>query len=122
MDVTPMIPADRQVIDTYGPGLFRVANTVYTHPVIVFPDRVAAWAVTDFPNLKLEDFAEVAAASVEILLIGSGAKMQLMHSSLKRALRDAGIRADVMDTGAACRTYNVLLAEERRVAAALLPV
>lgn len=124
MDITPIIPADRQVIDTYGAGRFRVSNTVHEGAVIVFPDRTVGWAAKGFAELSLADFEPVTKADpgVEVLLLGSGPKMQLLPSALRRQLKDAGVVVDVMDTGAACRTYNVLLAEGRRVAAALLPV
>ncbi|HLY56713.1 MAG TPA: Mth938-like domain-containing protein, partial [Stellaceae bacterium] len=60
--------------------------------------------------------------AVAILLVGTGKAMQPFPRPVRQALRDAGITVDAMDTGAACRTYGVLLAEERRVAAALLPL
>jgi uncharacterized protein len=124
MDVTPIIPADRQVIDTYGPGMFRVSNMLYQGPVIVQPDVTKPWEVAGFSALTLDSFATITQADpkVEVLLLGCGAKMQLLPSALRKALRDAGVVVDVMDSPAACRTYNVLLAEGRRVAAALLPV
>ncbi|MQP65358.1 hypothetical protein GE253_08355 [Niveispirillum sp. SYP-B3756] len=124
MDVTPIIPADRQVIDTYGPGIFRVSNRLYQGAVIVQPDVTHPWDVSGFAGLVLESFALITQADpkVEVLLLGCGAKMQLLPSALRKALREAGVVVDVMDSPAACRTYNVLLAEGRRVAAALLPV
>ncbi|MDG5494175.1 Mth938-like domain-containing protein [Niveispirillum sp. BGYR6] len=124
MDVTPIIPADRQVIDTYGPGMFRVSNRLYQEPVIVQPDVTHPWDVSGFAGLTLESFSLITQADpkVEVLLLGCGAKMQLLPSALRKALREAGVVVDVMDSPAACRTYNVLLAEGRRVAAALLPV
>ena len=124
MDVTPLIPADRQVIDAYGPGIFRVSGTLYEGPVLVFPDHTQQWETGGFAELSVESFSVIRGAepAVEILLLGSGPKMGLLPSKLRRELREAGIVVDVMETGAACRTYNVLLSEERRVAAALLPV
>jgi len=124
MDVTPLIPADRQVIDAYGPGTFRVSGTLYEGPMLVFPDHAQTWSVSSFAGLTVESFRPVQMADppVEILLLGSGAKMGLLPSRLRQDLRAAGIVVDVMETGAACRTYNVLLSEARRVAAALLPV
>ncbi len=124
VDITPIIPADRQVIDTYAPGRFRVSNVVYEGAVIVFPDRTIAWDVPGFANLTEDHFAAVLAADPkpDVLLLGSGARMQLLPSALRKALREQGLVLDVMDSPAACRTYNVLLAEGRRVAAALLPV
>ncbi|WP_044562217.1 Mth938-like domain-containing protein [Azospirillum sp. B4] len=124
MDITPLIPADRQVIDAYGPGRFRVSNVVYETPIIVFPDRTIAWPVTDFASLRADDFAALIAEqpALEIVLLGTGVAMQLFPSALRRAVKEQGLGGiDAMDTGAACRTYNVLLAEGRRVATALFP-
>ncbi len=125
MDITPLIRADRQIIQGYGPGFFRVGGTVYNSPIIVFPDRVAAW---DFRGeadaLGIGDFQNLfeSAGETEVVLFGSGAKMQFIKPAIRRAFIDRGLALESMDTGAACRTYNVLLAEERRIAAALLPV
>lgn len=123
-DITPIIPSDRQVIDGYGDGQFCVSGKWRTGAVVVLPDRTQPWEVPDFSALTVEDFAMVVAAQprVELLLLGSGAKMQLLPKALRQSLRAAGLVVEVMDTGAACRTYNVLLAEGRRVGAALLPV
>lgn len=122
MDVTPIIPADRQFIDSYGAGRFRVSGTVHEGSILVFPDRTLAWPVAAFDDLRADDFRLLAEAdpSLEIVLLGCGARMALLPPSLRRAIRETGLNIDVMDTGAACRTYNVLLSEERRVAAALI--
>ena len=124
VDITPVIPADRQVIDSCQPGYFRVSNTVHAHPIVVFPDRTVAWPVAAFDALTVEDFALVTAAEpkVEVLLLGSGPRMALPPKGLRQGLKAAGLSVDVMETGAACRTYTVLLAEGRRVAAALFPL
>jgi uncharacterized protein len=124
VDITPIIPADRQVIDGYGPGRFHVSGKTHEGALLVFPDHVEPWAVDDFASLTAESFSSVVTAEpkVEILLLGGGAKAQLLPSALRKHLREHGVVVDVMDSGAACRTYNVLLSEERRVAAALLPV
>lgn len=122
MDLTPVLPQGLQVVNAYGPGMFRVAGAAYGGSIIVFPDRTLDWPVTAFGDLRVEDFAEVVAADpqVEVLLLGCGERMILPPAGLRAALRQAGISLEPMDTGAACRTYNVLLAENRRVAAALL--
>ncbi len=122
MEITPLIPGDRQVIDGYGPGLFRVTGQVYHTSILVFPDRTLEWPVRTMNALTLEAFAEVMANTppVEVLLLGVGARNQLIPEALRAGLRDAGIVLDAMDSGAACRTYNILMAEDRRVAAALI--
>ena len=121
MDVTPQLPAGRQLIQGYGPGGFRIANTRHDGPVLVFPERTIVWPVAGFDQITAESLAEIAAAEprVELLLLGTGPVMRLLAAPLRAHFRGLGIMLDAMDTGAACRTYNVLMAEERRVAAAL---
>ena len=120
--MTPLIPGDRQLIAAYGPGLFRVSGVIHEQSIIVFPDRTEDWAITSFDQIDADSFAAVAAAvpPVEVLLLGTGARHEFVPPALRRTLREAGIALDTMDTGAACRTYNVLMAEDRRVAAALI--
>ncbi|HXQ51782.1 MAG TPA: Mth938-like domain-containing protein [Stellaceae bacterium] len=122
MDVTPLIPADRQVIESYGSDGFRVSGAAHSGAIIVFPDATRAWSVAAMDQVTLASLDPVIArGGVEILLIGCGRRMALVAKELRASLKAAGIVVDAMDTGAACRTYNVLLAEDRRVAAALLP-
>ncbi|CAO3421000.1 Mth938-like domain-containing protein [Azospirillum doebereinerae] len=123
-DITPMIPSDRQVIDGYGKGQFCVSGQWRVGAVIVLPDRTLPWSATEVASLTDADFAPVREATpkVELLLLGTGPTMKLVPKALRQELRAAGIVVEFMDSGAACRTYNVLLAEGRRVAAALLPV
>jgi uncharacterized protein len=112
------------VIDAYGGGGFRVDGESVRGSVIVLPERMVAWDVTEAGGITLESLEPVVAAAgeVEILLIGTGARFTLVPPALRQALKEKGIAADAMDTGAACRTYNVLRAEGRRVAAALIAV
>ena len=122
MDVTPLIPAGRQVIDSYGAHSFHVSGAGYDGAILVFPDKTVAWPVTALAEVTPESLRPVIEhGGTEILLLGCGKRMQPVRPALRQALRQAGIVVDAMDTGAACRTYNILLAEERRVAAALLP-
>ena len=84
-----------------------------------------SWAAADAASLNIALFDPVRDATdppIELLLIGTGSKIVLLPSRLRAELRGLGLAIEVMDTGAACRTYNVLIGEERRVAAALLPV
>ncbi|HEY3147221.1 MAG TPA: Mth938-like domain-containing protein [Dongiaceae bacterium] len=126
MDVTPLIPQGRQIIDAYGEGGFRISGQRIEGSVIVFPDKVTPWAVGEIGALSAGSLDAVSAAgragSVELLLIGTGARMAQIDRTLRQALRADGVVIEVMDTGAACRTYNVLMAEGRRVAAALIAV
>ena len=121
MDVTPLIPAGRQVIESYGTAGFRVSGTAHAGSILVFADTTVAWPVATFDDVTVERLAPVLArGDISILLLGCGRRMAQVPAELRRALRDGGIVLDAMDTGAACRTYNILLAEERRVAAALI--
>lgn len=126
MDLTPLIPAGRQMVESYGDGRFRISGRVFDGSVIVFSDRTLAWPVRDAGAVTAEDLADVAAAgqagAVDLLLIGCGPQMALLPGALRQTLRDSGVVTEVMDTGAACRTYNVLAAEGRRVAAALIAI
>lgn len=120
----PSDPAAPRVIDAYGNGGFRIGGEAFQGSVLVLPDgRVTSWAA-DLSALSAETFTAVAAASPapEILLLGCGARAVFVPPPVRQSLREAGIVIDAMDTGAACRTYNVLIAEQRRVAAALIAV
>ncbi|WP_420405029.1 Mth938-like domain-containing protein [Nisaea sp.] len=124
MDVTPLIPEGRQLIEAYGDGAFRITGERHAGAVIVFPEETLAWDLSDIAALSLSDFLPVTGRDPvpEILLLGTGRRTEFVLPSLRAAVREKGPVVDIMDTGAACRTYNVLLAEGRRVAAALLPV
>lgn len=124
VNITPAIPEDRQVIDSYGPNRFKVSQVDYEGGIIVFPDKVVSWDVRAVEGLVPEDFEHVidAGDKVDVLLIGTGRKMEFLSPALRQALRDKGVSVDFMETGAACRTYNILLADGRRVAAALMPL
>ncbi len=122
MDLTPRVAADRQVVQAYGGGGFRISQVRHEGGVIVLPDRVLAWPVQAMAELTLESLAPIRESGAELLLIGCGRSMAAVPPQLRQAVRQWGVVIDAMDTGAACRTYNVLLSEERRVAAALIAV
>lgn len=124
MAATPADPAAPRVIDAYGNGGFRIGGETFSGSVIVLPDgSVVSWSA-DIRSLSADSFAAVADASPppEILLLGCGDRAVFVPPTVRKGLRAAGIVIDAMDTGAACRTYNVLIAEQRRVAAALIAV
>lgn len=122
MDVTPLIPAGRQLIQGYGDGGFRISGRRWEGSVLVCPTATVAWAAVTADGASMATLAPLLGTGTELLLLGSGQQMAAMPRRLKADLRAAGIVLDVMDTGAACRTYNVLLSEDRKVAAALIAV
>lgn len=121
-DVTPLIPAGRQVVDSYGRNGFHVSGVAYEGAILVTAEATVAWPVGSVTEVTLDSLSALFDRGIEILLLGCGARMVPVPPALRTALKAKGMVVDAMDTGAACRTYNVLLAEERRVAAALLPV
>ncbi len=126
MDITPAVAPDRQIIEAYGSTGFRVSGKTYAGAVIVFPDATVPWTVSVLTDVTIESLGAImqragTEQAIEILLLGCGRRMMPVPPSLRAQLRQAGVGLDAMDTGAACRTYDVLLTEGRRVAAALLP-
>lgn len=101
-----------------------MANEAYQGSIIVHPGGVIPWPVTAFDEITLETLAPVLAlaGTVDVCLVGCGARLLPLPLALRTALKAAGIPSDPMDTGAACRTYNVLAGEGRAVAAALIAV
>ncbi len=120
LDITPKVPAGRQIVQAYGDGGFRITGEAYDGSVIVFLDRSEAWS----GELTMEGLQPVleAADKPEILVVGCGPSFSLPPEDLRQALRAHGIVLEWMDTAAACRTLNILSIEERAVAAALVAV
>jgi uncharacterized protein len=114
----------RPFIGRYGGGAFHVGDFVQTGPILVLPDRALAWSAPALAALGESDFEAVfaAGAAVELILLGCGRRLVPPAPALRAALKRRRLALEPMDTGAACRTFNVLLAEDRRVAAALYPV
>lgn len=114
----------RKVINGYGDGGFRIAGERVEGSIIVFPERFLAWPVTDARRLHADDLQPLieAAGKIDILLLGCGEGAPAVDPALRALLREHGILVDVMDTGAACRTFNILLTESRAIAAALIAV
>jgi uncharacterized protein len=107
--------------NAYGDGYVEVNAVRRDRSIIVLPDRpVLDWAVDTFDGLTEESFAFVAATDPELVVFGSGDTLRFVHPRLLRPLIERGIGVETMDVRAACRTYNILMAEGRRVAAALL--
>lgn len=104
-------------VEGYGPGFFRIGGHVHAAPLLLTGDRVAPWAgyADPAPLLAL-------AGSVDVVFVGTGAHIAYIPPDFRAALEATGLGVEVMDSPAACRTYNVLLSEGRRIALAVLPV
>ncbi|KAB2850746.1 MAG: hypothetical protein F9K44_03910 [Hyphomicrobiaceae bacterium] len=113
----------RPPIDAYGNGGFRFADMSHRGSLLLLPSGVSGWDVAK-RALEPKDFEAVfeEGAAVELLILGTGASLVRPNAAVREAFRSHGMRLEPMDTGAAARTYNVLLGEGRRVGAALLAV
>jgi uncharacterized protein len=111
----------QNAIARHGPDGVVVNGVEHTESVVVpWRGEVVPWHAGSFESLAAEHFARIAALAPELVLFGSGARLRFPAPALLRPLIDAGIGVETMDTAAACRTYNVLLAEGRSVVAGLL--
>jgi len=117
MHLTEITYSEAQPIDGYGPGFFRVNGQVLRGACLVTPWGAGPWG-------GLEDAATPLAllGKIDVLFVGMGAEIAHIPAAFRQAFEDAGIGVEVMSSPAACRTYNVLLSEGRRIAAAVLPV
>jgi uncharacterized protein len=104
----------------YGEHFVTINGERHEANLVVLPDRVLPWQAAGFDALAEEDFHVFLDMDLEILLLGTGPKQRFPHPKLTRALAEKRVGVEAMDLRAACRTYNILVAEGRRVAAALL--
>jgi uncharacterized protein len=114
----------RAQIDAYGNGGFRFADMSHRGSIVCLPSGIHGWLAGSADTLTPEDFALAIAEAggIDVMLIGLGSEPRPLPRAVKDALKAAGLGHDVMTTGAAVRTYNVLVAEDRNVAAALIAV
>ena len=122
--VMPPVRAVQQSIQSYGNGVFWISGERHSGSVIVLPKVTISWAVDRYEDISSGSIQSVPTdeTDIEILLIGCGKRMGIPRDDVRNYLREFGIISEWMDTGAACRTFNVLLGEDRRVAAALMLV
>ena len=111
-------------IDAYGNGGFRIGAIRHQGSLLITPSRAVEWGTLSIEDLTVDAFDTLAreASDIELLLLGCGPRIALIPSAIRESVRTMGMVLEPMDTGAACRTYNVLLAEKRKVAAALIAV
>ena len=114
----------RNLIEGYGAGGFTISGTRYEGSLIVLPETVLSWDVAEFAALGPDSLAPLAGRrdEIDVLLLGCGPRIELLPRALREPLRGRGLFPEPMETGAACRTFNVLVSEDRRVAAALIAV
>jgi uncharacterized protein len=114
----------RAPIDAYGNGGFRFAGMSHRGSLLCLPSGVYAWPLAQAGAIDAVSLAPVLAEkdALDLLLLGTGPRQELPAGALRGVFLEAGIGLEAMDTGAACRTYNVLLGERRPVAAALIAV
>ncbi len=111
----------KNAITGYGEGYVMVNRQRFERSLVVLPDRIIAdWPATSFEALAPGHLAALAGLDLEIILLGTGARLRFPRPEIMQSLAGSGVGVEVMDVQAACRTYNILLAEDRRVAAALL--
>ena len=108
-------------VTAYGEGFVEVNARRHVQAIVLMPEEpVAHWPVDRFESLQADHFESLLPYKPELVLLGTGARQRFPHPRLTRALTDARVGVEVMDTRAACRTYNILMTEGRRVMAALL--
>jgi len=110
-------------IRAYAAGQVTINQEVYTGSLVVTPQRIiAGWPPTSPAELLAAHFEVIVSLRPELVILGTGARLQFPAPSIIRPLVEAGIGIEIMDTGAACRTYNILMSDGRSVAAALMMI
>lgn len=117
MRLNEVVYTDARPVEGYGPGFFRIGGQVYEGALVVLPTGIAPWGGFDDAQTLLD-----AVEDIDVIFVGTGPEIAHIPEGLRRALEDAGLGVEVMSSPTACRTYNVLLSEGRRVGLALLPV
>lgn len=114
----------RAPVDSYGNGGFRFAEMSHRGSLLMLPSGIYGWDMAEGDPLTAENFQRVIdeAAAIEVLLVGTGKDIRPLPAALKTLFKEHAISSDPMSTGAAVRTYNIMLAEERAVAAAFIAV
>ena len=112
---------DTKLFTAHGADHVMVSGERFGHSIVVLAEEVRSdWVVASFDDLSETHFTYFLALKPDVLLLGTGPTQRFPHPRLYRALTDAGIGIECMDTPAACRTYNILVAEDRKVVAAIL--
>jgi uncharacterized protein len=122
MKMQSVVDPSLNTLTGYGPGWLEINRVRHPQAVMVLPrGEVQPWALSDWTALTAADFEAMLALQPEVVLLGTGSRQHFMHPRLHACLSAARIGLEIMDTGAACRTYNILMSEGRQVLAALIP-
>jgi len=114
-------PTSLNTVTGYGPGFIEVNKSRRPGHLLLLPEGpVQPWQPPSFEQLRAEDFDALLALKPEVVLLGTGTRQRFVHPRLTAGLARAGVGIEVMDTAAACRTYNILMSEGRHVLAAFL--
>jgi len=122
MEINPLRAGERLTVEGYGAGTFKVAGGEVTGSMLIRAERFDPWPVDDATALDDAAIAPLTALAgeIDVLLLGTGDRLVSPGPDVRRRLREAGVGVEIMTTPAACRTYNLLVAEARRVAAAVV--
>ncbi|MFP4126666.1 MAG: Mth938-like domain-containing protein [Alphaproteobacteria bacterium] len=122
MEFTPLRAGERLTVEGYGAGTFKVAGGEVAGSMLIRAERFDPWPVDDVRAIGEPGTAplKALAGEIDVLLVGTGATLVPLAPSVRSELRTAGLGVEIMNTPAACRTYNLLVAEGRRVAAAVV--
>ncbi len=108
-------------ITGYGDGYVEINKTPYAHAVVLSSDgAISEWPVQNFESLESKDFSQLIDLKTELIIIGTGKRQRFPKPELLKSLISAKIGFEVMDSQAACRTYNILVGEGRKVVLALI--
>ncbi len=123
MQVTEIEYEGPPPIDSYGGGGFRLNEAFREGHLFITPGKVAAWQVEE-GAMTIDAFAPLIAeaADIDVLLVGMGEEIAALPRKVRETIEAAGVGVEVMSTPSACRTYNILLAEDRRVAVAVVAI
>lgn len=123
-DITPIIPEGRKIIQAYGNGGFTVNGEKINSAIFITQDSLVKINASNLQEINQNFFAEIGniLSEQEIMLVGYGTNSDFFPAEIEKFLRDKKISIDYINSGAACRTYNILLSEERKVCAIIIPV
>jgi uncharacterized protein len=123
MKLHPQAPGTLRTVTGYGPGWIEINAVRHEGSILVQPEAdVLPWSARDFDTLSAEDFERLLVHTPDVVLLGTGARQRFLHPRLSAPLTHRRIGLECMDTAAACRTYNILMTEGRKVLAAMLPL